>query len=359
MNCKNCGFPLDGNDRFCKNCGAPVINEPAQTIEVSNNEQPRTNLNNMNNVGVNNETLSSNVNNPTDNNQNNSNVNPSSVFNNIDNRVEPEPTPSSNINTPSTNYNNLSTDMDNYNNTPNNMPNYNYNNNYQSVPNNVNAYNKPQNTYNQKPKNNSKVIIFIIIGVVVAIALFFGFKSISSIKDKLFSSDGGTNSGLTGTNSNKTYKVTYKDFTFNVPDEYIYEITEDGLAIGDELDTWAILLDLNSGSFAKIKSSKANFQSYFAKQGFTATAAKEATYGGVEYVTLEISKSGSSALVAYSKLNSMYYAGILIYTADNSFDYSLLTKLAPIISSATYKDSTSNIKNNIGYEVFDINPFEE
>lgn len=336
MNCKNCGFQLDGNDRFCKNCGAPVINEPVQTIEVLNNEQK----NNLNNMGVNNETLSANINNLTDNDQNNSNLNPSSVFNNIDNRGNANL--NNNMNTSFTNYNNLSTD---------NIPNY----NYQSIPNNVNNYNNMQN--NNKPKNN-KTIIFIIIGVVVAIALFFGIKSINSIKDKLFSSDGGTSGTLTN-NSNNNYKVTYKNFTFTIPGDYVYEVTGSGLLIGDQLDNWAMLLDLTSGSFTKIKSNKANLQSYFIQQGFSASVAKEATYGGVEYITLELSKSGESALIAYSKLNSMYSAGVIIYTGDNSFDYSLLTNLAPILSSATYSDSTSNIKSDVGYELFNDSLFEE
>ena len=352
MNCKNCGFPLDENDRFCKNCGAAVENKTVQNLGVLNNgENSMSTFNNKNGVAPNsNEVLfsSQNVSQSFENSQNinGGGVNLSSVLSNIDNSVEMK----SSLNNEEGNrvaFQNQS------NGNVNTMSNYTNSNNvsYQTVSGNINNQLNRNNANLQNvyiptsKKNNSNIVIFIIIGLIVAALIFVGILSFTTLKDKIFASSGtGTNSGLT---SGANYKVAYKGFTFNIPDNYVYELTDSGLVIGNELDTWAIYIDVETGSFEQIKAGKSLLQGTFQKEGYTSSVAKELTYGGVDYVVLELSKGGTNAIVAYAKLNSMYCIGALAYKVDNSFDYSLLEELAPIVASATYSNSTSNLRSDM------------
>lgn len=206
-----------------------------------------------------------------------------------------------------------------------------------------------QPTYNQiqqqKGNGNGK---FIIIGIIIAVAIFAGILVVG-----MFGGDDDTNTGLTGGNNNSNinqtgnrgnYKVSFKGFSFNIPDNLVYEEDSGVLMIGDEEGTWVAQIEIEEGNFAQIKANKGQLQSMMQQSGFTSSVAQEKTLGGVEFITMEISVSGQNAIAALTKANSMYFIGVTAMNLDNEFDYSLLETIAPIISSASYSGATSNME---------------
>jgi len=77
--------------------------------------------------------------------------------------------------------------------------------------------------------------------------------------------------------------------------------------------------------------------------GYKSSAAVEKTIDGMPFITLEISMSGTNALLGITKANSMNVFGITAYNIDNEYDYNLLKTISSILSSAEYTGKTNNM----------------
>ena len=312
MNCKNCGSPLTAEDRFCRNCGATVNEQIAQS----------------------NQNLSDNNNRFIFENQNNSN---------------------------------MQSNVENYNQSMNNSG-----NNYtQPMNNNGNNYTQPMNNYNNNYGNNqnnnsARNIIFIVAGVIVVIIIaVIAVIAIMKFNGKNNNTDvpnsGNSTNAPTGTpttNVTSSYKVSFMKFTFTIPDTMDYEIDDDTLFIGDLDGTWMIQLTIFSGNFSVLKGNRYAVQTGFLSEGVTASTPEVKTLGGHEYLTLELSTIGDRALGAYTQLNSTNIAWILVTNQDNQIDYNILEKITPIITSAKYGNSTSNMESTHTFDI-DVNKITE
>lgn len=277
MNCKKCGSLLTGNDQFCKNCGA-AVNE----ISASN----------MNVVG-----------------------NDMSYSSPINNMSSPMGQPMSNemIGQPMNNYQ---------------QPTNGYMNGYNSQP-----------TYNQMPQKNNGNTKFIIIGIVIAVAIFAGIIIVG-----MFSGDSETlNDGSSSQVSKSTYNVKFKGFTFKIPTNLVYETETDSIILGDEEGTWATYIEVIEGSYSQMLANKSKLQGVYQQMGYTSSAAVEKTIGGTSFITLEISISGTNALLGLAKANSMNLFGITAYNIDNEYDYKLLETVSSILNTAEYTGETNNM----------------
>lgn len=224
------------------------------------------------------------------------------------------------------------------------------NNNMNNEPAWGNGYNSSP-TYNQMPQKNNGNTKFIIIGIVIAFAIFAGIIIVGMLNGK----ENDSNLGFGGNTSKSTYNVKFKGFTFSIPEDYIYEEADDEtLLIGDELGTWVVQIELVEGSFAQLQTNKSQLQSALQKNGFTSSIAEEKTIGGVDFITLEISESGTNAIVALARANSMYFLCAIAFNQDNDFDYSLLEKIAPVVSSASYTGETTNMESNTKIDMTSI-----
>lgn len=296
MNCKKCGFILTPADQFCKNCGEPV------------NAQPTPNM----------------VNNGVD-------------MNNPVQQPVQNPTPNVGMPTPS-----IQPDMT----TP------------------VQPMNNVQTPFPAPapaPKKSNKALIFIILGVVVVglvvAGVIFGPKLFGGSSNGGSGTEPTTNNGggTTTPPSTTSYKVNYGGFDIKIPGDYVYKDNGTSLFIGDEQGTWGAYLTIGEGSYAQVKSNMATMQSFFQQKGYTASAAKTGTYGGSEFVTCEIVASGNSALIGYTKITSMHIAVIEAYDVSNEYNYDILEKLAPIISTAEASTSaTSNMMPQLDLGAFEV-----
>lgn len=334
MNCKKCGAPLSNEDVFCKNCGTPVNdNSAVQNQNMMNNGKMYSNVTSnpvntdmVNNMGANNV---------------NSVPNSQGVANNSLN---------GNISNQQMNYGNyMNTAM------PNNMPNQN--------PVSTNG------VVNDADKKKKTMLIAGVAGaiVVVVLAVILTTNNIkNSNKDNNAGNNSGNNNGSevnngsgnnngSGSNnggsntvaptpsSTSTYKVKYANFTFNIPDNMLYQVTDSELMLGDEDETWVAELVISDGSFNKLKSNMGQLQGLFNQNGFDAKPAELKNIGTSEFITLEMLNGGINYLSAYTKMNSMKLAWIVYHNAENTVDYDALTKINDIITTATYSEQSTNI----------------
>lgn len=328
MNCKNCGAPLSNEDVFCKNCGTPVNdNSAVQNQNMMNNGKMYSNVtSNPVNVDMTNNMGANNV---------NSVPNSQGVANNSLN---------GNISNQQMNYGNyMNTAM------PNNMPNQN--------PVSTNG------VVNDADKKKKTMLIAGFAGAIVVVVLAV-ILTTNNIKNSDKNNNAGNNSGNnngsevnngSGTNnggsntvvptpsSTSTYKVKYANFTFNIPDNMVYQVTDSELMLGDEDETWVAELVISDGSFNKLKSNMGQLQGLFNQNGFDAKPAELKNIGASEFITLEMLNGGINYLSAYTKMNSMKLAWIVYHNAENTVDYDALTKINDIITTATYSEQSTNI----------------
>ena len=328
MNCKKCGAPLSNEDVFCKNCGTPVNdNSAVQNQNMMNNGKMYSNVtSNPVNVDMTNNMGANNV---------NSVSNSPGVANNSLN---------GNISNQQMNYGNyMNTAM------PNNMPNQN--------PVSTNG------VVNDADKKKKTILIAGIAGAIVVVVLAV-ILTTNNIKNSDKNNNAGNNSGNnngsevnngSGTNnggsntvvptpsSTSTYKVKYANFTFNIPDNMVYQVTDSELMLGDEDETWVAELVISDGSFNKLKSNMGQLQGLFNQNGFDAKPAELKNIGTSEFITLEMLNGGINYLSAYTKINSMKLAWIVYHNAENTVDYDALTKINDIITTATYSEQSTNI----------------
>ena len=279
MNCKKCGAVLTPEDQFCKNCGETVNSQ-------------------TNNVGT----------------------------------QQPVETPNNNFGQPAGMGQPVNNAQPSYNNMNNNGHGW---QNYNNAP----MYNnQPMN----KPSGNGKYIAIGLAIIVGIFAIIFIVGMVTSKDDNNSLTSGGSNNTNVTQTSKTNYKVNFKGFTFEIPDNLVYEEDDGTLLIGDEAGTWATILELEQGSFTQLQANKGQLQSMMQQSGYIASAATEKTLGGVNFITLEITKSGQKAIAALAKANSMYFIGVTALNQDNDYDYKLLETIAPIIKSAQYTGSTTN-----------------
>lgn len=337
MNCKKCGAPLSNEDVFCKNCGTPVNdNSAVQNQNMMNNGKMYSNVTSnpvntdmVNNMGANNV---------------NSVPNNQGVANNSLN---------GNISNQQMNYGNyMNTAM------PNNMPNQN--------PVSTNG------VVNDADKKKKTMLIAGVVGAIVVVVLAV-ILTTNNIKNPNKDNNAGNNSGNNngsevnngsgnnnGSGSNNSgsntvaptpsntsaYKVKYEDFTFNIPDNMLYEVESYALKIGNEEQTWVAELAMYERNFENLKGTINQIQGKLQNSGMEASAAELKKIGNSEFITVETAESGSNFLVAYGKLNSMYVVTIMIYNEDNTYDYDALNKVANITSNATYNQASNSIADS-------------
>ena len=300
MNCKVCGSPITENDQFCKNCGAAV-----NSIEQNGQSNQQT-------VGD----------------IQNNNQQPQETAQQVSNNMV------------------------------NNQFNSNYNSNYNQ--------NNQNSSYNQiQPTNNKNSITkYIIIGIVIVAIIVGAIFAVTYFMNNDNSSNNTNNedtpSQATPVSDSSSYKVSIAGFTFSVPDNYIYQTEGNSLMVGDEEGTWMAVFEIAQGSFSQLEANMGQLQPALQQGGYTVSAASKKTIGGVDLITLEASYSGANMLLAMARANSMYFVGITCISLNNDFDYSILEKVAPIISSVEYEgDSTFNIETTGKLDMNIISPYAQ
>ena len=200
---------------------------------------------------------------------------------------------------------------------------------------------------NTSKNNNTLILLAIVLVVAIAVlAIVFVPKILNGGNTTTTNNSNTTNNGINNvsTTSKSVYKVNFANFTFKIPDNFKYELSDGAMFICDESgQEWCVILNVLDSSYEQLKNNRSRLQVSAQQNGYTAKAAEVKTLGGVEFVTLEASIEGINSIMAFSKLNSMYLAAIDVYTQDNTVDYDILKNISSVISTATYNDVSNGI----------------
>ena len=376
MNCKKCGYPLTQDDIFCRNCGEQVNTQneqitipkpanndvdlmasPMPNFVSTNNSIPNPMQQTTNNETLNNiETLtdSAPLNNFGYNMESTNNIAPTNIPNSIGQVNNASP-----LNSPLPNdmrqiENNQSLNEFVPNNNTSNYPNNNLNNTQ-------NGYYSTPNYQQQKPNKSNSTSTYVIIAVAIAIlavGAIFGTRLLSNKNNNNNNSNNNNSSGGSEVinKQQSTYTVRFKGFTFKIPTNLIYQNNETALVVGDEASTWETAIEVVSGSYSQLVTNKSNLIPAYQQIGFSANNLNQKTYGGLDFITIELSKGGTNALLALTKANSMNIFVATTYNLNNNFDYNKITEIAKILSTAEYIGETNNITETIKV---DLEPVKE
>lgn len=292
MKCKNCGSLINEEDMFCKTCGSPVDRSVSAQPSLEQQLKGEATLNPNQYQSV----------------QNNNQVNP----------IQYQPIQNSNQVNPNQ-YQPIQTNNQSNNSSYNQFGNGNYN------PNNAN--------FNQ-PKGNN--IIGGVIALIVIIGILVG--GYYMFKDKLFN-----NEKETDIVEESTYKVSFKGFELEIPDTMMYEKSTKDITLYDSTQNWIASFALISGNFNTLKTNKDKVKTNLENTGGTVNKIEVKTINNNQYLIAEFSMSGTNYIFAYTAANSSNVFAITICDKENSYNYSILEKITPVVKSATFVGEGNSI----------------
>ncbi len=285
MNCKNCGTPLNENDKFCQNCGMVVDSPVAQT----NNDPFMANqqVNNQNNgIGMGN---------------------------------------SQNVQTLNMNNNPM---QNNVNMQPFNQP--------------------PMNEFNTNPiankKGNSNMIT-IIMGVVIVVLLivvvFLALNGSGTSKNnKDVKKEDPT---VEPTKVSNTTNYVAGDYTFAIPNEFTVETNDTEITLYNEEK--AMYMDTLAGystAMVSLDELKTNIEA----AGIIVLDAKKETYNGVNMLIFGAEYNGEKRAIVYADIdNGILYAEIANISGEVDYD-TVKNEFATIAKSAKYKATSNSIASS-------------
>ncbi|MBE6161375.1 MAG: hypothetical protein E7158_04065 [Firmicutes bacterium] len=199
-------------------------------------------------------------------------------------------------------------------------------------------------------ENNSNRGLKILVGLLLVVVLLMGgfilydkvlndkinSKDDSEVSEKYLEEETKNTENEGIKNPTKTVKVNSEEFEFEIPDNLVYYSNDQGLTIKDKDNTWSINIGQINESYASYTNNIfENFSDTFDVSNF-----KRGLYNNVEFTSVEVSTnsySNTKYIVAYAKADNNYCFKIYVDDlVNNSFNYDVLSIIAPIIDSAVY-----------------------
>lgn len=199
-----------------------------------------------------------------------------------------------------------------------------------------------KNVKGKKNTNNNliiKTIIILALCLIVIIAAMVLIKN--NIAREKNNNKLNTNENITGTT---VYRISYKGFDFSIPENLIYEEKSGSLLVADIRGSWVAQLEIQPGSYSKLKANQNNLPPVIKKYGYTVNEVVEKNLATEKYLTLQMSQNGSNMLLAFANIHPNYFLGITVLSQNQEFDYSILEKITPIVKSASYSDTNASIE---------------
>lgn len=332
------------------NFGGNTIPEPVNNLNNNVINEPVNNLNNFNGPVNNQDTINKEpVNNFAPNNNNQMNNEPVNNFgmnepaNNLNNNQMP--VNDSAMGTPSfpNNFSVPTNNTDAFNNTytnnfgqPNNM-----NMNQNIYPNN---YNGNVQSPNKKSSGALKFIIIGIVGVLVLSGIIFG---VITFVNK------NSSNGISKVSS--TYQIEFGNFTFDIPNEYVYNAKSNYFVLNNKSDTWAVRFEVVTGQYKNYVANRTKVKEIIEKQGYVINNSQEKTLGGVTHYAMEATSNNMNYVITLAPADDTHTFILTAYSVSNTFDYSPLESVASVIKSAKYSTSGNSIsiENPIDFSIIE------
>lgn len=219
---------------------------------------------------------------------------------------------------------------------------------------------------NYGPQNNkkNKTMIFIIIGIIVAVLLGAGVLLIPKLtEDEKTIQEYEEQNPIERPNEQEEIvtndsTIKFKGFEFTKVNGYTYQEKNEQLLVLN--NTFIVALDIVKGDFNSIKTPeiKNKMKEQYTNYGYTVGKIGVENISGKELFVMEITQSGKNVLFYIHELNENgYLIGGAIYNKQNTFDHNNLSEAINITKNSKYVESGSNYSSSFSKD-FNLKEFE-
>ncbi len=207
---------------------------------------------------------------------------------------------------------------------------------------------------------NNKIFLALFGLSIFLIAFGCSYLFLSNLMTKNNSSSEKNSSSETVVTNQTSYsRVSYHDFLFSIPEDYIYGERNGVLHIYDEDGAWVALVSIEEGTYNQLVDNKNAIRTALENEGYTLGMPIEKSVGGLDYLLFEATYAGQNNLISLTSLSSTKYAIVEIMNQDNEYDYQKLEELSPILSSAKTESVTRNIDSSYQHLPIDFSKFAQ
>lgn len=179
-----------------------------------------------------------------------------------------------------------------------------------------------------EPKNKKliKILILILIIILLVFASVYSYKYF--------------NNYVIESNKKVTYKVNYKNFTFNLLEkyEYNYNENEDYIIITDDTNDWIGKFSIIDGSYDNLLDEYLKLKPLFESKGIIVKNLNKKKLYNRDYIAMELVVDGEAQILLYSKYDNNHIITILLVNKTYTYDYVYVENIEPIISKIEVND---------------------
>ncbi|NLC48467.1 MAG: zinc ribbon domain-containing protein [Tenericutes bacterium] len=194
-----------------------------------------------------------------------------------------------------------------------------------------------QPTYNQQPMYNNPapeqknkivpVLVGLVVVLVVALAVVLGLNFIK-IEDN-------------------TISVNVDGYTYKIPNNLVYSVTNDSLYITNKEETWLIIaIAAKNQTYSEYISKKSFYVSSIESMGAKVNKAEEKKVLKRNYLVFDVDFNSENFLMAITDADALNSLIVELYTSSNTADYTLLENLSKILKGVKVSDNSSKAKFN-------------
>ena len=141
------------------------------------------------------------------------------------------------------------------------------------------------------------------------------------------------------------------NYTYKIPEKYVYDKSSHGVLIYDTADTFRIYIRGQEGIYNDIANAKTSVKATMEEKGLFIKNIKEASIKEHPYIIAEAIDNLNNRLIAFTKATDKDVFYVEIVTSSNNYDYSVLELADDILTNAKYNEETSAMEK---IEVNDI-----
>ncbi len=188
------------------------------------------------------------------------------------------------------------------------------------------------------------IVVFFILGLVIG-KVFFSTTVYSNTRKN-------TNQSNIAHVSDGKNNVTHAgDYTYTIPEDYLYDRFEDGVLIYDDADTWRIYIRADLGLYDDLANAKTSVRQTLIDASISVRNINEINVNDQAYLIVEGTTTTYNRLIAFTDAKNDHVFYIEIVNSDNDFDYDVLEIADDIVKNAELNESVSNMEN---VDVYDI-----
>lgn len=197
----------------------------------------------------------------------------------------------------------------------------------------------------------SKLYTLVLLILCFLIGLFIGksffsktivTRSVTTVNKDTLKSDGSKNT------------TNIDGVTYQIPTNYIYDKTLNGVLIYDKDDTFRIFIRCDDGSYSIMTSSLTSIKETLKTKDITINNIKEVDIDSKKAIAIEGTTKLVNRLIAYTESGKDHIFYIEIVTSDNSFNYDVLKLAIEILKDTKVEKSISKMESIDVYDISDL-----